>query len=132
MLANSGHFDVEIDKAAPRELGTGGVRRIREFVDEYTFADGRRSTCLGEGRLVNLSAAEGPSRRRHGHVVREPGARGRVGRGEPRARSSRASIRCPSEIDKEVARLKLHAMGVEIDELTAEQEHYLHSWEQGT
>ena len=59
MLANSGHFDVEIDKQALAALGTGGVRRIREFVDEYTFADGRRVYLLGEGRLVNLSAAEG-------------------------------------------------------------------------
>ena len=59
ILANSGHFDVEIDKVALAELGTGGVRRIREFVDEYTMADGRRLHLLGEGRLVNLSAAEG-------------------------------------------------------------------------
>jgi adenosylhomocysteinase len=64
MLANSGHFDVEIDKPGLAELGVGGVRRIRDFVDEYTLADGR-SPCVG-----------------HGHVVREPGALGRVGRGE--------------------------------------------------
>src|SRR5207342_1285623 len=59
ILANSGHFDVEIDKDALRELATGGVRRIREFVDEFTLADGRKVNLLGEGRLVNLAAAEG-------------------------------------------------------------------------
>jgi len=59
MLANSGHFDVEIDKPGLAELGVGGVRRIRDFVDEYTLADGRKIYLLGEGRLVNLSAAEG-------------------------------------------------------------------------
>jgi adenosylhomocysteinase len=63
ILANSGHFDVEIDKGALRELATGGVRRIRESVDEYTLADGRRLHLLGEGRLVNLAAAEGHSGR---------------------------------------------------------------------
>ncbi|TMK17168.1 MAG: adenosylhomocysteinase, partial [Actinobacteria bacterium] len=57
IMANSGHFDVEIDKVALRELATGGVRRIREFVDEYTLADGRRVHLLGEGRLINLTAA---------------------------------------------------------------------------
>ncbi len=131
MLANSGHFDVEIDKQALASLGTGGTRRIREFVDEYTFADGRRIYLLGEGRLVNLSAAEG-----HPAAVMDMsfanqalaaewvvGQRGTL---EPRV------YPVPVEIDKDVARLKLRAMGVEIDELTAEQEHYLQSWEQGT
>ena len=95
ILANSGHFDVEIDKGALRELATGGVRRIREFVDEYTLADGRRLHLLGEGRLVNLAAAEGPPRRGDGHVVREPGALGRVDRARTTRRSRSASTRCP-------------------------------------
>jgi adenosylhomocysteinase len=131
MLANSGHFDVEIDKGALAALGTGGVRRIREFVDEFTFADGRRVYLLGEGRLVNLTAAEG-----HPAAVMDMSFANqslaaewivqRRGSLEPRV------YPVPTEIDEEVARLKLHAMGVEIDELTAEQDHYLHSWEQGT
>jgi S-adenosylhomocysteine hydrolase len=131
MLANSGHFDVEIDKPGLAELGTGGVRSIREFVDEYTLADGRRLYLLGEGRLVNLAAAEG-----HPAAVMDMSFANqalsaewvvqRRGTLEPRV------YPVPVEIDKEVARLKLRAMGVAIDELTAEQEHYLHSWEQGT
>jgi len=131
LLANSGHFDVEIDKPALTALGTRGVRRIREFVDEYTFADGRRVYLLGEGRLVNLSAAEG-----HPAAVMDMSFANQAlsaewvvanrGQLEPRV------YPVPVEIDKDVARLKLRAMGVEIDELTAEQERYLRSWEQGT
>jgi len=131
MLANSGHFDVEIDKPGLAELGTGGVRRIREFVDEYTLADGRRIYLLGEGRLVNLAAAEG-----HPAAVMDMSFANQAlsvewvvqqrGTLEPKV------YPVPVEIDKEVARLKLRAMGVAIDELTAEQDHYLHSWEQGT
>jgi len=131
MLANSGHFDVEIDKRALGALGTGGVRRIREFVDEYTLGDGRRVYLLGEGRLVNLAAAEG-----HPAAVMDMSFANQSlaaewivqqrGQLEPRV------YPVPVEIDKEVARLKLHAMGVEIDALTDEQERYLHSWEQGT
>jgi adenosylhomocysteinase len=131
MLANSGHFDVEIDKPGLAELGVGGVRRIRDFVDEYTLADGRKIYLLGEGRLVNLSAAEG-----HPAAVMDMSFANQAlsaewvvankGSLEPRV------YPVPPENDKEVARLKLHAMGVEIDELTPEQDHYLHSWEQGT
>jgi len=131
LLANSGHFDVEIDKPALAALGTRGVRRVREFVDEYTFADGRRIYLLGEGRLVNLSAAEG-----HPAAVMDMSFANQAlsaewvvanrGQLEPRV------YPVPVEIDKDVARLKLRAMGVEIDELTAEQERYLSSWEQGT
>ncbi len=131
ILANSGHFDVEIDKDALASLGTGGVRRIREFVDEYVLVDGRRLYLLGEGRLVNLSAAEG-----HPAAVMDMSFANQALSAEWVA-SNRGTLEprvypVPVEIDKEVARLKLHAMGVEIDELTAEQEHYLHSWEQGT
>jgi adenosylhomocysteinase len=131
MLANSGHFDVEIDKPGLAELGSGGVRRIRDFVDEYTLADGRRIYLLGEGRLINLTAAEG-----HPAAVMDMSFANQAlavewvvqqrGSLEPRV------YPVPVEIDKEVARLKLRAMGVAIDELTAEQDHYLHSWEQGT
>ena len=131
MLANSGHFDVEIDKTALEDLGTGGARRVREFVDEYTLADGRHLYLLGEGRLVNLSAAEG-----HPAAVMDMSFANQALSAEWVVKN-RGSLQprvypVPTEIDKEVARLKLRAMGVEIDELTAKQEHYLHSWEQGT
>ena len=131
ILANSGHFDVEIDKAALAELGTGGVRRIREFVDEYTLADGRRLNLLGEGRLVNLAAAEG-----HPAAVMDMSFANQALSVEWMVKNH-ASLEkrvypVPPEIDAEVARLKLRAMRVEIDVLTAEQDAYLHSWQQGT
>jgi adenosylhomocysteinase len=130
ILANSGHFDVEIDKQALTDLATA-TRRIRQFVDEYTMSDGRRLNLLGEGRLVNLSAAEG-----HPAAVMDMSFANQAlavewvvkerGSLEPRV------YEVPVQIDKDVARLKLRAMGVEIDTLTDEQDRYLHSWEQGT
>jgi len=131
VLANAGHFDVEIDKGALAELSGGRVRRIRGFVDEYTMGDGRRLHLLGEGRLVNLAVAEG-----HPAAVMDMSFANQAlavewivkGRGtlEP------GVYPVPSDIDAEVARLKLQAMGIEIDELTKEQRDYLSSWEQGT
>ena len=131
ILANSGHFDVEIDKGALRELATGGVRRLREFVDEYTLADGRRINLLGEGRLVNLAAAEG-----HPAAVMDMSFANQALAVEwmvkNHATLEKKVYPVPIEIDREVARLKLRAMNVEIDQLTAEQDEYLHSWQQGT
>jgi len=131
VMANAGHFDVEIDKLALADLADGRVRRIRGSVDEYTMPDGRRLHLLGEGRLVNLAAAEG-----HPAAVMDMSFAnqalsvewlvGRRGTLEP------GVYPVPSEIDAEVGRLKLQAMGVEIDHLTKEQEEYLRSWEQGT
>ncbi|MDP9297707.1 MAG: adenosylhomocysteinase [Actinomycetota bacterium] len=131
ILANSGHFDVEIDKQALGELATGGMRRVRAFVDEYAMADGRRLYLLGEGRLVNLTVAEG-----HPAAVMDMSFANQALSVEWVV-ANHASLEprvypVPVEIDKEVARLKLRAMGVEIDDLTPEQEHYLSSWEQGT
>jgi adenosylhomocysteinase len=130
ILANSGHFDVEIDKHALAELAVR-TRRIREFVDEYTMADGRRLHLLGEGRLVNLSAAEG-----HPAAVMDMSFANQALAVEwvvkHQAELGAEVYPVPVDIDKEVARLKLHAMGVEIDTLTAEQDAYLHSWQQGT
>jgi len=130
VLANSGHFDVEIDKTA-LEAVAANRRRIREFVDEYRLADGRRLHLLAEGRLVNLAAAEG-----HPAAVMDMSFANQAlsvewvvkqgGRLEP------AVYPVPAEIDAEVARLKLRSMGVEIDRLTPEQEEYLRSWESGT
>ena len=84
ILANSGHFDVEIDKGALREIATGGVRRLRESVDEYTLADGRRLHLLGEGRLVNLAAAEGHPAAVMDMSFANQALVGRVDRQEPR------------------------------------------------
>jgi len=131
VLANAGHFDVEIDKGALAELSGGRVRRIRGFVDEYTMGDGRRLHLLGEGRLVNLAVAEG-----HPAAVMDMSFANQAlsvewivkGRGtlEP------GVYPVPPDIDAEVARLKLQAMGIEIDQLTTEQRDYLSSWRQGT
>ncbi len=130
ILANSGHFDVEIDKAALAGLAVR-TRRIREFVDEYTMADGRRLHLLGEGRLVNLSAAEG-----HPAAVMDMSFANQALAVEWVVKQHEELgpevYPVPVEIDKDVARLKLRAMGVEIDTLTAEQDSYLHSWQQGT
>ena len=130
VLANSGHFDVEIDKTALREMATG-VRRFREFVDEFKMADGRRLNLLAEGRLVNLAAAEG-----HPAAVMDMSFANQALSAEWMVKNHESLIPqvygVPVEIDREVARLKLAAMGVEIDELTAEQAAYLSSWEHGT
>jgi adenosylhomocysteinase len=130
VLANSGHFDVEIDKQALHDLG-GEPRRIREFVDEYRLGDDRRLYLLAEGRLVNLAAAEG-----HPAAVMDMSFANQALAAEWIAKHHEGLEQrvygVPEEIDAEVARLKLQAMGVEIDELTPEQEAYLTSWEQGT
>jgi adenosylhomocysteinase len=129
VLANAGHFDVEIDKEALVRLG-GEPRRLRGSVDEYTMSDGRRIHLLAEGRLVNLGAAEGHpaavmdmSFANQALVVEWLLRREDLGPGV---------LSVPAEIDTEVAALKLRAMGIEIDELTPEQERYLGSWEMGT
>ena len=131
IVANSGHFDVEIDKHALAELGVGGVRRLRTSVDQYTLADGRRINLLGEGRLVNLAAAEG-----HPAAVMDMSFANQALAVEwivkNHATLENRVYPVPVEIDKEVARLKLRAMDVEIDTLTEEQDLYLHSWQQGT
>ena len=130
MLANSGHFDVEIDKAALAKMATN-VRRIREFVDEYRLPDGRRVNLLAEGRLVNLAAAEG-----HPAAVMDMSFANQALSVEWVVRSAGDLTPnvypVPPDIDREVARLKLAAMGTEIDQLTEEQAAYLGSWEHGT
>ncbi|HET7869553.1 MAG TPA: adenosylhomocysteinase [Actinomycetota bacterium] len=130
VMANAGHFDVEIDKPALEGLASGR-RRIREFVDEYRLADGRRLHLLAEGRLVNLAAAEG-----HPAAVMDMSFANQALSVEwvvkNRGSLSPGVYPVPAEIDGEVATLKLRAMRIEIDELTAEQQEYLRSWEQGT
>ncbi|HEX5951189.1 MAG TPA: adenosylhomocysteinase [Actinomycetota bacterium] len=130
IMANSGHFDVEIDKTALASLAES-TRRIRGFVDEYRLPDGRRLHLLGEGRLVNLAAAEG-----HPAAVMDMSFANQALSVEWLVRNHAELgpqvYPVPQDIDQEVARLKLQAMGVAIDELTPEQKEYLRSWEQGT
>jgi adenosylhomocysteinase len=130
VMANAGHFDVESDKAALEGLASG-KRRLREFVDEYRLADGRRLHLLAEGRLVNLAAAEG-----HPAAVMDMSFANQALSVEwvvkNRGSLSPGVYPVPVEIDVEVATLKLRAMRIEIDELTVEQQEYLRSWDQGT
>ncbi|MBI4320828.1 MAG: adenosylhomocysteinase, partial [Chloroflexi bacterium] len=130
VIANSGHFNVEINIPA-LEAKAVAKRRMREFVDEYTYPDGRRVYLLGEGRLINLAAAEG-----HPASVMDMSFANQALCAEYVAQEGRGLQRkvykVPEHIDKDIARLKLSSMGVQIDELTAEQEQYLAAWEAGT
>jgi adenosylhomocysteinase len=130
ILCNTGHFNVEIDIPALRDLASE-TRIAREFVEEFTLADGRRLYLIADGRLVNLSAAEG-----HPALVMDMSFANQALALEYAAQHvselDRKVYPVPPEIDKEIARLKLATMGVEIDELTEEQAHYLASWDEGT
>lgn len=127
LLANAGHFDVELDLGELSALATGGIHAVRPLVEQYVLADGRRLNLLAHGRVVNLAAAEG-----HPAAVMDVSfalqalsveelvrRRGQLGPGVHPVTAA---------IDREVGRLKLAALGVEIDEPTAEQEHYRESW----
>ena len=130
ILANSGHFNSEINLKALDEMATG-VRQVRPSVQEYKLGDGRRLHVLAEGRLINLAAAEG-----HPAAVMDMSFANQALCAEYMAKNYKSLERkvydVPDEIDAEVARLKLKAMRIEIDTLTAEQQHYLTSWEEGT
>ncbi|MFE1103887.1 adenosylhomocysteinase [Nocardiopsis alba] len=127
ILANSGHFDLEIDLNALDSLAVSVDRGVREQADEYVFADGRRILLLSEGRLVNLGAAEG-----HPAAVMDLSFAVQALTTEWLARThtdlSPGVVEVPEEIDQAVARLELAALGVGIDALTPEQESYLNSW----
>ena len=130
ILANSGHFNVEINIPALESL-TKSKKRIRSSVDECTLGDGRRIYLLGEGRLINLAAAEG-----HPASVMDMSFANQAlcleyltkmqGKLKP------AVYPVPDKIDQEVGRLKLASMKIAIDSLTREQKKYLESWEEGT
>jgi len=130
IIANSGHFNDEINIPVLEELSVR-KRRVRDFVDEYTYADGRQIHLLAEGRLVNLSAAEGHP----ASVMDMSFANQALGAEYMLVHASEMQPRVytlPAALDKEIARLKLKAMGVRIDTLTPDQEKYLSSWESGT
>ncbi|MEV0148192.1 MULTISPECIES: adenosylhomocysteinase [unclassified Nonomuraea] len=131
ILANAGHFDVEIDVRALDELAVEVHRGVRPNTDEYVLPDGRRLLLLAEGRLVNLTAAEG-----HPAAVMDMSfsaqALAVAWLAGERAGLAPGVYDVPESIDQEVARLKLVATGIGIDELTEEQESYLHSWRAGS
>ncbi|MFI6506850.1 adenosylhomocysteinase [Streptosporangium sp. NPDC050855] len=131
ILANAGHFDVEIDVRALDDLAQAVHRGVRPSTDEYVLADGRRLLLLAEGRLVNLSAAEG-----HPAAVMDMSFSAQALSVEwlvrERARLAPGVYDVPEDVDVEVARLKLAAAGIEVDELTGDQEEYLHSWRLGS
>jgi adenosylhomocysteinase len=130
LLANSGHFNVEINIPALESMARS-KRRIRPFVDEYTLKDGRHLYLLGEGRLINLAAAEGhPASVMDMSFANQALCLEYMVKNKGRLEIKVYSV--PEEIDKEVARLKLQSMGINIDSLTPEQKKYLTSWEQGT
>ncbi len=130
IVANSGHFNVEINIPALAEMSTK-VRLVRPFVQEYTLKDGRVIHILGEGRLINLASAEG-----HPASVMDMSfanqALGLEYMVKNAGKLEKTVYSVPAEIDNEIARLKLKAMGVDIDVLTEEQVKYLNSWEEGT
>ncbi len=130
IVCNSGHFNVEIDIPALEGM-TSSRRTMREFVEEYNTSDGRKIYLLAQGRLVNLSAAEG-----HPATVMDMSFANQALAAEY-VRNNAKKLKkevypVPPEIDREIARLKLETMGVKIDNLSKEQEHYLSSWQEGT
>ena len=131
IVANSGHFNVEIDIPALESLAVGGKAPLRDFVDQYTMKDGRKINLLGEGRLINLAAAEG-----HPASVMDMSFANQALSAEYLAREGKGLAKkvhsVPLAIDRDIARLKLATMGVRIDTLTAEQTAYMSSWSEGT
>ena len=130
ILCNSGHFNVEIDLEALGRMASSR-RPMREYVEEFALRDGRRIYVLGEGRLINLAAAEG-----HPASVMDMSFANQAQAVEylvkNHASLERRVYAVPEELDKRVARMKLESMGVKIDRLTPEQERYLASWSEGT
>jgi len=130
VICNSGHFNVEIDIPALEKV-SGAKRQARPFVDEYGQKDGRKIYLLGEGRLINLAAAEG-----HPASVMDMSFANQALSAEYMVKNHKelgAKVYAvPENIDKHIAKLKLESMGVTIDKLTPEQEHYLASWNEGT
>ena len=132
LLANSGHFDVEINKPALRKLAVDDPKLVRPFVEQYTMKhNGHRLNLLGQGRLINLAAAEG-----HPASVMDMSFAGQALAAkyliDHKGELENRVYTIPAEVDQEIARIKLDAMGIKIDTLTNEQAAYLDSWEEGT
>jgi len=130
IVSNSGHFNVELDIDGLKEVSTA-TKRIRQYIDEYRLEDGRCLYVLGEGRLINLAAAEG-----HPSSVMDMSFANQVLAAEYLVENAEKLENIvygvPEDIDQEIARLKLESMGIAIDTLTEEQYKYLNSWEMGT
>ncbi|MCI0883889.1 MAG: adenosylhomocysteinase, partial [Chloroflexi bacterium] len=130
IVANSGHFNVEINIAALKDMSES-QRHVRDSVEEYHLMDGRKIFLLAEGRLINLAAAEGhPASVMDMSFANQALAAELITRSQGKLAIEVHTV--PPEIDNEIARLKLKSMGIEIDELTEEQKRYLNSWEMGT
>ncbi len=130
IVSNSGHFNVEINIPALEDMATD-KRQVRPFVDQYQLTDGRKINLLGEGRLINLASAEG-----HPASVMDMSFANQALSAEFMVKNAETLQNkvygVPEDIDREIARIKLEAMGVQLDVLTPEQEDYLNSWEEGT
>ncbi|HMB24860.1 MAG TPA: adenosylhomocysteinase, partial [Anaerolineales bacterium] len=131
IVANSGHFNVEINIPALAKMSKGKPKLVRPYVDQYETKDGRKINILGEGRLINLASAEG-----HPASVMDMSFANQALAAEFMVKNAskleKRVYSVPEEIDAEIARLKLQAMGIKIDKLTREQLKYLSSWEEGT
>ncbi|MEW6239380.1 MAG: adenosylhomocysteinase [Chloroflexota bacterium] len=131
IVANSGHFNVEINIPALEKMSKGEPSLVRPFVQQYETKDGRKINILGEGRLINLASAEG-----HPASVMDMSFANQALSAEYMAKNAdkleKQVYSVPEEIDREIARIKLEGMGVKIDVLTEEQVKYLNSWEEGT
>lgn len=131
LLANSGHFDVEINKPALYEMAVDEPRLVRPFVEQFTLKDGRKLNLLGEGRLINLAAAEG-----HPASVMDMSFAGQALAAkylvDNKGKLDNKVYKVPAEVDQQIAAIKLQAMGISIDILTPEQVEYLNSWQEGT
>ena len=130
IVANSGHFNVELDLVGLKKISKG-KKEVREYVEEYTLRNGNRVSVLGEGRLINLASAEGhpASVMDMSFANQALGADFLVKKGHL---LKKEVYTVPEDIDKEIARLKLDALGMKIDTLTREQKKYLASWDMGT
>jgi adenosylhomocysteinase len=131
IVANSGHFNVEINIPGLASLSKGDPKLVRPFVEQYEIKDGRKINLLGEGRLINLASAEG-----HPASVMDMSFANQALAAEFMVKNAKTLEKrvysVPPEVDAEIARIKLAAMGIKIDELTPDQVRYLNSWEEGT
>ncbi len=131
LVSNSGHFNVEINIPALAAMSNGTPNLVRPYVDQYTTKDGRKINILGEGRLINLASAEG-----HPASVMDMSFANQALAAEYMVKNAskleKKVYSVPADIDAEIARIKLNAMGIEIDKLTEEQVKYLNSWQEGT
>ena len=131
IVANSGHFNVEINIPGLASLSKGDPKLVRPFVEQYEIKDGRKINLLGEGRLINLASAEG-----HPASVMDMSFANQALAAEFMVKNAKTLEKrvysVPPEVDAEIARIKLAAMGIKIDTLAPDQVKYLNSWEEGT